>query len=619
MQPRDAQVDAAPDAQPDAGAPAAVTLTVFLDGAPTQGILVMQGGTHAHQRTDAEGRVTVPIDPHVEGHPVIIASHPQARIKGVEIWPGDPLPERLELTRFGPDNPAYTFLDPGEPRRRSTTAQCGHCHLSFNDGWFESPHRSSASNPIVRAVYRGTGAGGRVAPSVAEQLPAFGECADCHAPGMDGRLGGRNLLDADGFALEYGVHCDVCHRVESVDLQSDAPGVAGRLRLHRPSETAPITLGANGFLPMTFGPSHDSPNPRMGSVQRDHFRDGRLCAGCHEYAAAQAVDRDRWPDGRLPVHSTYSEWKDGVLGEATRCPDCHMPPLPDNANGSDLQAFPLATVGITGGFFRPAGAARSHRWVGPRSPESGMLELAAALFVRTTVEGGELTAEVTLRNQGAGHALPTGEPLRAVLVQVEARCDESVLPAVGGDALPDWAGALEQRGAEEDWTLWPDAEAGQMLRVVRRPGAFHDYPGVGAFAERFTPAEKGLPVEEVVGSVSIVAVDAEGQVELSAPLPPGDTVYRVEQGVVAGAPGFGYARVMVDADGRRMVPHYLAVDVASDNRLLPMARWTSTHRFAAECADPIVTARAIYRRYPPWLAVERGWPLEDVVMTEVRR
>ncbi len=47
---------------------------------------------------------------------------------------------------------------------------------------------------------------------------------------MDGQIGGRDLAEATGVALDYGVHCDVCHRVEAVDL-GGAPGVAGRLKL----------------------------------------------------------------------------------------------------------------------------------------------------------------------------------------------------------------------------------------------------------------------------------------------------------------------------------------------------------------------------------------------------
>src|SRR5690606_20946227 len=87
----------------------------------------------------------------------------------------------------------------------------------------------------------------------------------------------------------------------------------------------------------------------------------------------------------------------------------------------------------------------------------------------------------------------------------------------------------------------------------------------------------------------------------------------------AGAPGFAFARVLVGPDGRRMVPHFLAVDVASDNRLLPQRTWTTEHRFAATCADPEVTAVLSYRRMPLELADERGYDLREAVMARVTR
>ena len=65
-----------------------------------------------------------------------------------------------------------------------------------------------------------------------------GGCADCHAPGINGALGGRDLLEATGYAYSYGVHCDVCHKVEDIDLDA-APGVAGRLKILRPTEASP--------------------------------------------------------------------------------------------------------------------------------------------------------------------------------------------------------------------------------------------------------------------------------------------------------------------------------------------------------------------------------------------
>src|SRR5690606_447275 len=101
----------------------------------------------------------------------------------------------------------------------------------------------------------------------------------------------------------------------------------------------------------------------------------------------------------------------------------------------------------------------------------------------------------------------------------------------------------------------------------------------------------------------------------------GDVAYRVDLDgpTLAGAAGTGFARVLVGADGDRMVPHFLAVDVASDNRLLPGGAAETTHRFAAPCADPEVRATLIHRAVPLALARERGWATDDAVMVEVKR
>ncbi len=653
-----------PDLGPDASLewPAAVEVLVRLDGVPEADVLVMQGGAHVTYRTGADGRVTLPLDLDITGEVWVVASHPGARIRAVWLRPPVELLVEVELTRFDTtDNPAYVFQDPGTPEQRATTAYCAHCHRTLNDAWYASAHRKAASNPRVQDVYAGTarvaGAeacaeeGGRWqmgrAPGGGQQercylgdgvLPALnpevcsegpcaeparvGGCADCHAPGINGQLGGRDLLGATELAYEAGVHCDVCHRVERVDLDA-SPGTAGALVLLRPSEPGAVSLGAGGLLPVTFGPSHDSANPKMGSVQRDHFRSGEICAGCHQQSQPVLVpgveiDRERWPDGRLPVHTTYEEWRTGVLGEATRCPSCHMPPDPQAANGADLQLFPVAQVGVQGGWYRPPGAVRQHSWVGPRTAGSRMLQLAAALWVESTVVEGRLEAQVTVRNVAAGHAIPTGEPLRALLLVVEASCEGEALSAVGGDALPAWAGAVAEKGAGEDWSEWAQAEPGDRVRVVRETGAWHDYRGFGPFAD-WAPEAKGLPVVQVVGSALVESVEA-GRARFAAALPEGDRAYLVRgEEALAGASGFAFARVMVDARGRPMVPHFLAVDVVSDNRLLPQQAWTSTHAFQAGCATPEVRARLLYRPMPQWLAQERRWEVTDEVMAEVRR
>lgn len=639
-----------------------LTVTVTVDGVPAEGATVVQAGIGTEYVTGPDGTVTIEAFLAFQEN-WIVASHPECR-QGGEYVPDDEDALLVELERYdADDNDAYHFQDPGDPSNGDTTAQCAHCHVTMTEDWYASPHRQSASNAHVQDVYAGAAAaytdqlaceaqGGTwrsgIGPGTglaADRcylgdgvLPALnpdcagsgcdgvasetGACADCHAPGIDGELGGRDLLEATGFAYQYGVHCDVCHRVDRVETGA-GPGVSGALILHRPSEESP-NPGLGEFLPLTFGPWHDVAHVRMGSVQRDHFHDGTLCSGCHLYDQPVLVpgaeaDLSRWPDGRLPVHSTWEEWQQGPMSPEVVCNSCHMPPDPIAGNGADLGNVFGNDPGVAAGWFRPPGSVKQHAWVGPRQPDSGMLGMAAALFVEEGVEGEELVATVVTKNVGAGHAIPTGEPLRSLVLRVEASCEGVPLDPIGGDAVPEWGGSLASRASAEDWTTWPGAAAGDVIRVVRRTGAWHDYEGFGAFGDgRFDAAGKGLPAEEIAGQATVVAVSGD-VVTLDRALPAGDVAYLTRDGYDAGAPGFAFARVLADGSGRTMVPHYAAVDVVADNRLMPQQEWTSTHRFRTTCADPQVTARLIHRPFPTALVEERGWDRAEQVMVQVTK
>lgn len=661
----------------------ALSVLVTLDGAPVEGALVVQGGSPSRWTTDASGLAAVQVDTAIDGYLTIMASHDEARIAGEEL-PSDPAdldarfasgePLVIALERFATiDNTAYHFQDPGDPDNRDTSNQCGHCHLTISDDWYASAHRSSASNPVVHDLYAGAAAafddedacaeaGGSwmegILPGTAAAgfrcylgegyLPAtnldcgsdepcdavaseLGDCAACHAPGIDGDLSGRGLLEATAFAFSYGVHCDVCHKVESVDLDAAEPGVAGRLKVLRPTEESPSPV-LGEFYPLTFGPYPDVINPRMGAVYREHFQEATLCAGCHmlEHGAlvpGTSLDADRWPGGVLPIQSTYDEWLEGPYGEAAPCQSCHMPPDPQAGNSADLGVYIEAPEPDSStGWYRTPGSVRRHQWLGPRSPDTPMLRLAAALQLQASWEDTTLVVQATVKNVGAGHAIPTGEPMRSMVLLVDATCDGERVPPTGGDAVPGFGGWLARREAGEDWERWPGALVGDVVRVVRRTGGWHDYQGFGPFSDgRFEAEDKGMPVEEVVGSATIVAVDGD-RVSFDAALPDGDVAYLGEGSGLpedgdpvtarAGDAGFAWARVTAGADGSLGVPSFLAVDIASDNRLLPQASWTSSHRFEPACAEPEVTGRLYYRAYPLSLARERGWEAIDVLMAE---
>jgi hypothetical protein len=134
-----------------------------------------------------------------------------------------------------------------------------------------------------------------------------------------------------------------------------------------------------------------------------------------------------------------------------------------------------------------------------------------------------------------------------------------------------------------------------------------------------------MPVEQWVGETTVVDVSDSGTLSLSNPLPAGDFVYRIRPPLAgeaiqaAGQPGFGFARVMVGPDGERMVPHFLAVDIASDNRLLPFDQWTSAHQFTVNCEDPVVRAVLRYRPIASNVARAKRAQWRESIMLEVQR
>jgi hypothetical protein len=328
------------------------------------------------------------------------------------------------------------------------------------------------------------------------------------------------------------------------------------------------------------------------------------------------IDLARWPSGMIPVHSTFSEWQQSPMAAGLACQGCHMPPAdPSVTNGADLQAVSEASTGITAGWPRPPGSTRLHTWAGPKSPQDARLPSPLTLQLEKGLEQGVLTASVTVTNVGAGHAIPTGEPMRAVVVLVEAYCEETPLVATGGDSVSDIGGALDWREADQGFDTWPGAKVGEVIRVVSRSGERVDYEGFGPFGDgTFSLEEKGLWVEQVVGQSVITAIDGE-TVSLSAPLPLGDRAYRASSDAWAGLPGFAFARVLVGPDGQRMVPHFRAVDVVSDNRLLPGKSWTSNHAFISTCEAPTIEVRVMGRAVPLYQSRLHGWELRDTTLS----
>ncbi len=677
---------------------------VVTDGsAPVAGAIVMQAGGSPDFTTGPDGAFSIELTNDIPGTPTVVAAKIGYRSAGAEflVLPDGPT-ELILLAVNPPDNPGYKFEPPGtgDPAIDNSTAVCGHCHTTFVAQYRTSAHAKATKDPLVQDLYAGVSegpmsqaecalrggelraglvpgtesdvtdkcyAGGGVLPDLnpscgapggqscddpalpaAQKPTAFGQCADCHAPGMDGPAGGRNLHEAVGIAFDAGNHCDVCHKARDVDLTKPA-GVAGALVLQRPHEKVSDQPGAKTVQVM-FGPLPDVPNAFMGGSLQPKFSTSELCGACHlqrqgALLQGSALDPGRWPEG-LPTHDTYTEWEQSTYNTpGTPCQFCHMPP-DDTGLKSTVDVTNESNASIAFGFVRPPEQIRKHIFRGPLQGAPRMIDLALNLSLSTTVSmnaGGdtEVTASVTLQNTGAGHAIPTGEPMRALVLVVRATGCAADWPAVDGMTVQDGGGSIASGIAGADVQAngaalaWPGgaaaAKPGMTVRVVRPTGAFDDYPGVGYFADpSLTPAEKGLEVFAPVGE-SIVTTASAGSITLTAAiaLQAGDIVYLGEplpappsdgEGALplAGAAGYTFAKTLVDPTGERHVHHYRAVDIASDNRIPPlaMAKTTHTFRLPAGCSAGKVTAVVLYRPVPVDMARLRGWDARDWVVAQ---
>lgn len=677
---------------------------VVTDGTkPVGGAIVMQGGAGKPAMiTGPDGAYTLTLTQSIPGTPTVVATKLGYRTEGVEIpsLPGGPVDVALKVVT-PPDNTAYQFGDPGtgDAAHDNSTKYCGHCHTTMVAQFQTSAHAEAARSPLVQDLYAGvseafttqaacaaaggswrTGIvpgqapsamskcylGGGVLPDLnpscggpaqpacddpalpaASKPSSFGRCADCHAPGIDGKAGGRNLHEATGIAYENGNHCDVCHHARDVDL-TRPPGVAGALILQRPHDAVSSDPGAQ-LVQVMYGPLLDVPNAFMGGSLQPKFSSSELCGACHDQKQeallpGTQLDPARWPGG-LPTHSAYSEWAASPynIQGGKQCQDCHMPPDDTGlTNTVDVTKLPLAS--ITFGFARPPDQIRKHIFRDPLNGSPRFIDQAIVMSLATSSGGAKLGVDVQIQNLGAGHALPTGEPMRSLVLLVDAAACGQAMRAVDGMTVNDVGGAAAQGAVGAGVTVagavvtWPAgaalAKPGDVVRVVRPTGMYDDYAGIGFFASpALSPKAKGLELQAPVGEATVLSTSANA-LTLSAALPTqaGDVVYLGDalpappadgatSLALAGRAGYTFARVLVDPGGVRGVPHYRAVDMISDNRIAPMAAAMTSHAFAipAGCSMGSVTATLLYRQIPVGIARLRGWPAKDYVVASATK
>ncbi len=247
---------------------------------------------------------------------------------------------------------------------------CGDCHRDIYKMWRASAHAKSMEDPVFLIALRETEA--REGKTVSQV------CISCHAP---------TVAITKDFELKQklsweGVGCDVCHSIVAVDTKGPAPKLVYKMGS---AKRGPIRDAASMAHEVEYSELHTQ------SI---------VCAPCHEFANAEGT----------PLMTTFTEWKSSEAAKTGKtCQLCHMARTRADVVDPKVKRVPDSHVNV-------------HQVPGGHSIEQ--LHKALEVTLHPKREGDALLLQVSLRNKGAGHAVPTGMPGRRVILDVRVRTNQ---------------------------------------------------------------------------------------------------------------------------------------------------------------------------------------------------
>ena len=308
------------------------------------------------------------------------------------------------------DNEEYEWLAP-DPISLDEHF-CVQCHAAAHEQWANNFHAQAASNILVQTMYAGCDVHGNPnrGPGYKLDFPnTAGSCALCHAPvaALESPYN-SDMSDLPGLGAR-GVICDFCHKIADVDL-SNLGTVYGinAIELRRPFPDRQLWFG-----PFNDSGPLDTFNPLMEKSE--------LCAPCHAC--------DFWG---VPVYTSFPEWEASPYKEmGMQCQACHYRP-----DGVTTNVAPPPNKGRE----RDPVTIPSHMIMG--EDNLSLHYQAANLSITASREADDrLVATVEVFNAFAGHDLPTGRPIRNIILLVSAFDGEGdELEFLGGDTVPRYGG-----------------------------------------------------------------------------------------------------------------------------------------------------------------------------------
>lgn len=273
-------------------------------------------------------------------------------------------------------------------------ATCASCHPDQYREWAGSMHAHASDDPVFLALNR---VGQRMTDGAIGNL-----CAGCHAPASVAAGISANGTDLGDLPREYrGVGCWACHAIDDVAALHNGGMVFADDGVERGGIGDPVPTPAHG-------------SKATALLDGRALRSSDACGACHDVVLGNGT----------AVEATYAEWTHTVFGPGgdspLSCAACHM--VGRDAPAADLPGMPVRRV-------------HEHTFAGVDMalepwPEKDAQraaidrDLAGTLGARLCVipGAGGVEVQVTLDNQQAGHAFPSGVThARRVWVELTAR------------------------------------------------------------------------------------------------------------------------------------------------------------------------------------------------------
>ncbi len=282
--------------------------------------------------------------------------------------------------------------------------ECGQCHQAIYAEWKSSFHAQAWEDPQFQSEWG--------------KDDSLWVCINCHTP----------LLNQQAEIVEGKIGGDYFRPLKRANPDFDP-------QLQQESITCAACHVRDGFVIGPYGNQASAPH----AVKQDTLHLSRqLCLGCHNVTEVLNPSL-------VCVFGTGDEWLAGPYPQAGRdCISCHMP----------LVERPLTISG-------PIRKTRQHTWIGsgiPKFSAHGINEIEpVAGYVRgidirikgdrqVYRPGEEAYFTVSLRNQLAGHLLPTGDPEYYYTLHLDALANSR-------DTL-----ATQTNRIGQVWEWWPVAK-----------------------------------------------------------------------------------------------------------------------------------------------------------------